>query len=98
MSSLSERRSKKGNEFMPEKISKDTQLQSGVDGSALLWVRPASVVCTLAEGSYFNGVAALTNSLVHAGFEGSVVVGYRGSKPTWLAQFEKDHPSDIYVV
>jgi hypothetical protein len=95
---LEQRRSKKGNEFMTEKISKDTQLQSGVDGSALLRVRPASVVCTLAEGGYFNGVAALTNSLVHAGFEGSVVVGYRGSKPTWLAQFEKDHASDIYVV
>jgi hypothetical protein len=83
---------------MTEKIPKDAQLQSEVDGSALLRVRPAGVVCTVAEGNYFNGVAALTNSLVHAGFEGSVVVGYRGSKPRWLAQLEKDNASDIYVV
>jgi hypothetical protein len=83
---------------MTAKIPKDAQLQSEVDRSALPRVRPASVVCTVAEGSYFNGVAALTNSLVHAGFKGSVVVGYRGSRPAWLADFEKDHASDIYVV
>jgi hypothetical protein len=63
-------------------------------------VRPSStsMVCTVAEGSYFDGVAALTNSLVHAGFQGTVVVGYRGSSPTWLAQLEKDHASETYVV
>ena len=66
-------------------IRQDAQLHGSTDSSA----RPVSVVCTVAEGSYFNGVAALTNSLVHAGFRGSVVVGYRGSKPTWLAQFKR---------
>jgi hypothetical protein len=76
----------------------DSQLYSGADVSALLPLRPDSVVCTVAEGSYFNGVAALTNSLVHAGFEGTVVVGYRGRKPTWLAQLDKDHASDMYAV
>ena len=75
-------------------IRQDAQLHGSTDSSA----RPVSVVCTVAEGGYFNGVAALTNSLVHAGFRGSVVVGYRGSKPTWLAQLHKDHASDVYVV
>jgi hypothetical protein len=60
--------------------------------------RPSNFVCTVAEGAYFNGVAALTNSLVRAGFRGSVVVGYRGSKPTWLAELRKEHASDLYVV
>jgi hypothetical protein len=75
-------------------IPQVAQLHGSTDSSA----RPVSVVCTVAEGGYFNGVAALTNSLVHAGFRGSVVVGYRGSKPTWLAQLHKDHASDVYVV
>jgi hypothetical protein len=79
-------------------LRQDAKLHRGADSSALLEVRTASVVCTLAEGSYFNGVAALTNSLVHAGFQGSVVVGYRGDKPTWLAQLKEDHVSGVYVV
>ena len=55
-------------------------------------------MCTLAESSHFNGAAALINSLVHAGFQGSVVVGYRGDQPTWLRQLEKDDATDVYVV
>jgi hypothetical protein len=78
-------------------IRQDAQ-HSGADRSAQLDVRGASVVCTLAQGSYFNGVAALANSLVQAGFQGSIVVGYRGSKPTWLAELKKDPVSDVYVV
>ena len=41
------------------------------------------VVCVLAEGSYFRGVAALANSLARNGFAGHVVVGYRGPLPIW---------------
>ena len=41
------------------------------------------VVCMLAEGSYFHGVAAMANSLVRNGFAGHIVVGYRGSLPRW---------------
>ena len=44
---------------------------------------PAHVVCVLAEGNYFHGVAALTNSLVRNGFAGHIVVGYRGALPRW---------------
>jgi hypothetical protein len=56
------------------------------------------VVCTVAEGSYFYGVAALANSLVTAGFRGSILVGYRGDRPAWLKGLEKDPTADVYLV
>ncbi|MCX8133469.1 MAG: glycosyltransferase [Roseococcus sp.] len=43
------------------------------------------VVCVLAEGSYFHGVAALINSLLRNGFTGTVLVGHRGPAPAWTA-------------
>jgi len=42
-----------------------------------------SVVVTLFEGDYHLGVAALINSLVAAGFAGTVVCGHRGPVPAW---------------
>jgi hypothetical protein len=59
---------------------------------------PTQVVCTLAEQHYFHGVAALVNSLVQAGFEGAVVVGFRGERPNWLGEFARDPVSDSYAV
>jgi hypothetical protein len=44
-----------------------------------------SIVCTLFEGHYEIGLAALLNSLVKSDFEGTVVAGYRGSLPKWAA-------------
>src|SRR3954452_13922802 len=41
------------------------------------------IICLLAEGNYFHGVAAISNSLVRNGFKGHIVVGYRGMLPTW---------------
>ena len=56
------------------------------------------LVCTLAEGHYFYGVAALVNSLVRTGFEGTVVIGFRGERPNWLERFARDPKLDTYAV
>lgn len=42
-----------------------------------------SAICTLYEGHYHHGLAALSNSLYNNGFRGSVYVGYRGQLPLW---------------
>jgi hypothetical protein len=52
----------------------------------------------MAEGSYFSGAAALINSLVHAGFEGLVLIGYRGPRPSWLSAFAHSSGEDVYQI
>ena len=42
-----------------------------------------SAICTIYEGHYHHGLAALANSLYKNGFRGSLYVGYRGELPTW---------------
>ncbi len=45
----------------------------------------ASLVCTLYEGEYHFGVAALINSLYTNGYTQDFYVGYRGDLPPWAA-------------
>lgn len=71
-------------------------MESGSGGAAT--AHASQVVCTLAERHYFYGVAALVNSLVRAGFEGTVVVGFRGERPNWLGELAHDLVLDTYTV
>jgi hypothetical protein len=52
------------------------------------------VVCTLFEGHYAMGMAALVNSLHAAGFDGVVCAGHRGAPPAWAERFPL-HPDGI---
>ncbi len=58
----------------------------------------STAVCTLFEGDYHLGLAAFVNSLVHAGYAGTVWAGYRGDLPPWIDQLKRQQNPDGYLV
>ena len=56
-------------------------------------------ICTLFDGDFHFGLAAMLNSLVQAGYKGTVWAGYRGALPPWVNQLKRmDGPGDAYRV
>jgi len=50
----------------------------------------AAALCTLFEGNYHVGAAALVNSLHAAGFSGRVICGHRGPPPPWAGRASRE--------
>jgi len=55
-----------------------------------------TAICTLFEGHYHYGLAALLNSLHKKKFRGEVYVGYRGALPAWVLKNSSDHSVSGY--
>jgi hypothetical protein len=47
------------------------------------------VICSLCEGDYHLGVAALINSVVRGGFRGLFWIGFKSALPPWTAKLKR---------
>lgn len=56
----------------------------------------STTICTLFEGHYHLGAAALINSLHASGFHGRVVCGLRGPLPPW-SEPSREGPGDVRI-
>ena len=59
--------------------------------------QPGPTVCTIFEGHYHFGGAALVNSLLAHGYTGKVWIGTRGALPPWVGSLQESGPNR-YVV
>ena len=58
----------------------------------------SSVVCTLFEGHYHHGLAALTNSLHRHAYRGDIWAGYRGELPPWARNLSEREGTSCFEV
>jgi len=47
-----------------------------------------AAICTLFEGDYHFGLAALVNSLYTQGYRGTIYAGYKGNVPIWVSKYK----------
>lgn len=70
-----------------------------VNFKSLELAEPGTAICTLFEGDYHIGLAAFLNSLVRAGYTGTVWAGFRGPLPPWSNQLKRlDGNPDAFIV
>jgi hypothetical protein len=56
-------------------------------------------ICTLFDGDFHFGLAAMVNSLVRGGYKGTLWAGYRGPVPPWVNQLNRvDNSTHTYLV